>query len=129
MVKRVRKRMAAIARSVTASVSATEFEVGDIVGVSGHTVGNQIFDNAGTGVVSRVDYKSNRVLVDVHQDEKSDSHPTQFRPEELFLMWRGEDTASDIPLFAVPDTEELRGRAHNNQPRDEKWDEYGMRPI
>jgi len=123
----MRKRIAKISKRV-ASVSATEFEVGDLVGVSGQVAGMHIFDNSATGIVANVDYKANRVFVDVHQDEKSDKHPTQYRPEELFLMWRSEDEIK-LPIFAVPKTRELSSQAHNFQPRDEKWQPFGQRPI
>jgi len=92
------------------TVKATDFQHEDLVGMSGHLVGNQIFDNAGTGNVVHVDGKANRVWVLVHQDERSvPSAPSVFRPEDLFLMYRGSKDASDIypSIFAVPEMKDI----------------------
>ena len=109
----VHTRTASIACRV-AAVSASDFQRGDMVGLSGHLVGNQIFDNAGTGMVKQVDDKANRVMVDVHQDERSPHHPTQFRPEELFIMWRTDEPV-DLPFFAVPEMEQLKHRLQGGE--------------
>lgn len=114
-----RNRVAAIAARVAyitdgftlpdgGTVTADDFRKHDLVGVSGHLVGNQIFDNAGTGNVKHIDSKANRIWVLVHQDEQSvPSAPTVFRPEELFLMHRTGDEDVNPAVFAVPEMKEL----------------------